>query len=60
MKIREVFEYEVDTDDVNEVFFIKNYVDCVDDMCTPFWDGYKHPDIKKHTCVRIEDTDTKN
>lgn len=61
MKIREVFEYEVDTDNFDEVFTIYNYVDCVDDMCTPFWDGYKHPEIKNHTCVILnEDIDAKN
>lgn len=54
MKIREVFEYEVDTDDVNEIFFIKDYVDCVDDMCTPFWDGYANPHITNHSCVKID------
>lgn len=42
MKIRETFEYEVeDCNNINEVFKIKDYIDCVDDMTTPFWDGEK-------------------
>ena len=45
MKIKETFWYEVDTDDINEVFKIKDYVDCVDDMTCPFWDGYAAPQI---------------
>ena len=51
MKIREVFEYEVDTDDIKEVFTIKDYVECVDDMTCPFWDGYK---IGESICHRLE------
>ena len=54
MKIREVFEYEVETNNMDEVFRIKDYVDCVDDMCCPFWDGYIHPDITKHNLEIIE------
>ena len=45
MKIKETFWYEVDTDDINEVFKIKDYVECVDDMPCPFWDGYVSPQI---------------
>ena len=42
MKIRETFEYKVeDCNDINEVFRIKDYIDCVDDMPCPFWDGEK-------------------
>ena len=42
MKIRETFEYEVeDCNDVNEIFKIKDYIECVDDMTCPFWDGMK-------------------
>jgi hypothetical protein len=54
MKIREVFEYEVDTDDMNEVFTIKDYVECVDDMTCPFWDGMIAPDIINHDLEIIE------
>ena len=35
MKIREVFEYEVETDDINQVFKINDYVNCVNDMILP-------------------------
>jgi len=45
MKIRETFEYEVDASNLNEVFKIKDYVDCVDDMPCPFWDGYPRIEI---------------
>ena len=54
MKIKEVFEYEVDTNDMSRVFTIKDYVDCVDDMCCPFWDGYTHPRITKRDLQIIE------
>lgn len=54
MKIREVFEYEVETDDINKVFTINNYVNCVGDMTTPFWDGYCPPDIIDHKFEIIE------
>lgn len=47
MKIREVFEYEVDASDLNEVFKIKDYIDCVDDMSCPFYDGYPAIEITK-------------
>lgn len=40
MKIKETFIYEVeDCNDINEVFTIQDYIDCVDGMTTPFWDG---------------------
>lgn len=40
MKIKETFIYEVeDCNDINEVFTIQDYIDCVDDMPCPFWDG---------------------
>jgi hypothetical protein len=55
MKIRETFEYEVvdeetgeDIKNIEDVFTIKDYVDCVDDMCCPFWDGMIKPNIIKH------------
>lgn len=48
MKIIEVFEYEVETDDINQVFKINDYVECVNDMCCPFWDGYCPPNIIDH------------
>lgn len=48
MKIRETFEYEVDTDNIEEVFTINNYVQCVDDMPCPFWDGMKSPYVICH------------
>ena len=55
MKIREVFEYEVETDDINKVFTVNNYVKCVDDMSCPFWDGYYHPNITDHKFEIIND-----
>lgn len=62
MKIREIFEYEVVDEETGEdikslenVFKIKDYVDCVDDMCCPFWDGYIKPDIINHKIETIED-----
>lgn len=55
MKVREIFEYEIRDEETGEditsldnVFTIENYVDCVDDMCCPFWDGYIKPDIYDH------------
>lgn len=55
MKVREIFEYEVvdektgeDIKNLEDVFKIKDYVDCVDDMCCPFWDGYIKPNIIGH------------
>ena len=48
MKIRETFEYEVDTDNIEEVFTINSYVQCVDDMPCPFRDGMKSPHIICH------------
>lgn len=55
MKIRETFEYEVDTDNIKEVFKIKDYIDCVDDMCCPFWDGYIKPEIINKKIEILED-----
>lgn len=54
MKIREVFEYEVETDNFDDVFRIKDYVDCVDDMPCPFWDGCCPPNITSHTLEIIK------
>ena len=61
MKVREVFEYEVydnvegkDLDNLDNVFKIEDYVDCVDDMCCPFWDGYIKPEIYNHTIEILE------
>ena len=47
MKVREIFEYEVDAQNINDVFTIKDYVDCVDDMPCPFYDGYPAIEITK-------------
>jgi len=44
MKIKEVFEYEVNASDLDDAFTIADYVDCVDGMTTPFWDGYAAPE----------------
>lgn len=61
MKVRETFEYEVynnetgeDIENLENVFRIKDYVECVDDMCCPFWDGMIKPDIIKHDLEIIE------
>jgi hypothetical protein len=54
MKIREVFEYEVEASTIDDVFTIKDYVHCVDDMTTPFWDGYIVPDSISHNLEIIE------
>ena len=55
MKVREIFEYELRDEATGEnitslenVFRIKDYVECVDDMCCPFWDGMIKPDILSH------------
>lgn len=55
MKVREIFEYELRDDETGKeitslmnVFRIKDYVDCVDDMCCPFWDGMIKPNILSH------------
>ena len=55
MKVREIFEYEIRDDETGKeitslmnVFRIKDYVDCVDDMCCPFWDGMIKPNILSH------------
>ena len=46
MTIKETFIYTVeDCNDINEVFKIKDYIDCVDGMTCPFWDGEKVGDI---------------
>lgn len=55
MKIRETFEYEVETDNIEDVFTIDNYIDCVDDMCCPFWDGYAKPYITHKNLEVIEE-----
>lgn len=56
MKIRETFEYEVeDCNDINEVFKIKDYIDCVDGMTCPFWDGEKVGDIYYSNLEIIEE-----
>ena len=54
MKIRETFEYEVDTENIEDVFTIKDYVDCVDDMSCPFWDGYPSINITKRNIEILE------
>lgn len=61
MKVREIFEYEVvdeetgeDIKSLDNVFRIKDYVDCVDDMCCPFWDGMIKPNIIKHNLEIIK------
>lgn len=54
MKIRETFEYEVDTENIDDVFTIKDYVDCVDDMPCPFWDGYHSINITKRNIEILE------
>lgn len=55
MKIREVFEYEVDTDNLEEVFTLEDYRQCVDDMTYPFWDGMENPYNVKHSLEIIKD-----
>ena len=62
MKVREIFEYEVynyetgeDIKSLENVFKIKDYVDCVDDMCCPFWDGYIKPEIINKKIEILED-----
>lgn len=55
MKIRETFEYEVEADNLEDVFTIDNYIDCVDDMCCPFWDGYVKPYITHKNLEVIEE-----
>ena len=62
MKVREIFEYELrdeetgeDITSLEDVFKIEDYVDCVDDMCCPFWDGYIKPDIYDHKLEIIEE-----
>jgi hypothetical protein len=62
MKVREIFEYELYNDETGEditsleenVFIIKDYIECVDDMCCPFWDGFIKPDIYNHKLEIIE------
>ena len=62
MKVREIFEYELRDEETGEsidslenVFKIEDYVDCVDDMCCPFWDGMIKPDIYNHKLEIIEE-----
>lgn len=58
IKIRETFEYTVevkDDKDKENIFMIKDYVDCVDDMCCPFWDGYIPPEITKRDFEIVEE-----
>lgn len=61
MKVREIFEYEIRNEETSEdinsldnVFTIKDYVDCVNDMSCPFWDGKIPPDIFNHKLEIIE------
>jgi len=61
MKVREIFEYELRDEETGEdittledVFKIEDYVDCVDDMCCPFWDGYIKPNIISHKLEIID------
>ena len=54
MKIREIFEYEVETDNLDDVFKIRDYVNCVDGMTCPFWDGMIQPNITNHDLEIIE------
>ena len=56
MKIRETFEYEVYPENMNDVFTIKDYINCVDDMPCPFWDGYEKPYITNRK-IEIIDRD---
>lgn len=47
IRVRETFEYDLDVDSLNtdkDIFTINDYVDCVDGMICPFWDGYVSPE----------------
>lgn len=57
LKIKETFEYEVeDAHSLEEVFTIKDCVECVNDMPTPFWDGEKFGIITNHNIEVIHQT----
>ena len=38
--IKETFTYSVDAESLKDIWTVKNDVDCVEDMPTPFGDGY--------------------
>ena len=63
LKIKETFEYEVEIEndeDKENIFSIQNYIDCVDDMCCPFWDGYIHPEIYNKEFKILEEIEINN
>ena len=63
LKIKETFEYEVEIEndeDKKNIFSIQNYIDCVDDMCCPFWDGYIHPEIYNKEFKILEEIEINN
>ena len=56
IKCIETFEYELelldglnDTQILKQIWRIRDTVDCVADMPTPFWDGYPCPEFTEET-----------
>lgn len=49
MKIKEIFEYEVDTNNKHDIFTIYDIVECVSSMSCPFDDGYPPRENLKRT-----------
>lgn len=48
MKIREIFEYDVEANDIEDVMTIQDLLQCVEDMPCPFDDGYPPRENMSH------------
>lgn len=56
IKCIETFEYELELPDglnntqiLKQIWRIRDTVDCVADMSTPFWNGYLYPESMEET-----------
>ena len=56
IKCTEIFEYELELPDelndiqiLKKIWRIRDTLDCVSDMSTPFWDGYPYPEFMEET-----------
>jgi len=64
IRIKETFEYDIelpdnlnDTQIIKKIWRIRDTLDCVADMPTPFWDGYPCPEMisESMTWKKVED-----
>ena len=56
IKCTETFKYELelpdglnDTQILKQIWRIRDTLDCVSGMSTPFWDGYPYPEFTEET-----------